>query len=208
MFLQTHFFFNGLLVGLIMCAPVGPIGLYCVRRTLMDGRIAGLFSVLGASIVDALYCAIAGLGISYVAEFLRKEEDLVTMIGGIVLVVVGLVIFFTKSAEKGQVDRGRGVRDAFASGALLMLANPMPILVFSAALTALGLHGWKGNNIPMGMLILGVFSGSALWAPLLVTAVSVFKPQFTLSHVSSLNKISGAFISGFGLLAGILTFVF
>jgi len=71
---ESNFFIKGLIAGFLICAPFGPIGLLCVRRTLMDGKLAGVASVLGASVVDALYCAIAGLGISYIANFLRNEH--------------------------------------------------------------------------------------------------------------------------------------
>jgi threonine/homoserine/homoserine lactone efflux protein len=197
-------FLKGLLAGLVMCAPVGPIGLLCVRRTLMDGRIVGLVSLLGASTADGIYCAIAGMGVTYIASFLRHGVIPLTLLGGLVLVALGLKLFFTRKEPKATVATTKGFVDAYVSGFLLMLANPMLILVFTALMTALGVHGWRSDYLSTAILVAGVFAGSALWAPILVLVVSLFRPQFGPHHVVILNRISGIIIVGFGIGAGLM----
>ncbi len=202
--MESTFFIKGLIAGFLICAPFGPIGLLCVTRTLMDGKLAGVASVLGASVVDALYCAIAGLGISYIANFLRKEHTPLQMAGGLVLIIVGITIFLSHASEKGPEAKGHGLLAALGSSFLLMLANPMPILVFTATFTGLGIHGWQYAQAPTAALVLGVFLGSALWAPIFVAAVSLFSPQLTLSQLRFANRIAGAILFCFGAVVCLL----
>jgi threonine/homoserine/homoserine lactone efflux protein len=200
-------FYKGLAVGFLMCAPLGPIGLMCVRRTIMDGRRAGMASVLGASTVDAIYCSVAGLSITLLTSLLQGERQLLQAAGGIVLMAVGVRIF-TASVPVAKVYKGTdGVIQAFVSTFLLTLANPMPILVFSAAFTVLGIHGWKGETLSTAILVAGVFSGSALWSPILVTFVTLFRPQFNPSRMRWLNRVTGSLIALIGLIAEIGAFI-
>ncbi len=203
--MEAAVFIKGLIIGFIICAPMGPIGLFCVRKTLVDGRLAGFAAVLGASTVDALYCAIAGLGVAFISNFLTNEQNVIRLAGGLVLIIVGAKIFFAKPVEKPPADRGNGIFGDFLSAALLMFTNPLAIIVFSAAFTALGVHGWKGDYALTAALVLGVFAGSALWAPILVTVVSLFRVQFNGTQLLLANRISGAIISGFGLAVWVVT---
>lgn len=205
--MELGIFLKGLIAGLVVCAPVGPIGLLCVRRTLMDGRMAGLVSVLGASTADGLFCLIAGLGVTYIANLLMNEQTAFTLLGGIILVALGFKLFFTEPGQKTPEVSEKGLLHAYVSSFLVMLANPMLIFVFSAAFTALGVHGWKGDYLSTAILVAGVFLGSALWAPLLVATVSLFRPQFGPRQQMLLNRVSGVIIFGFGVAAGILSLI-
>lgn len=198
------FFIKGLIVGFVICAPGGPIGLFCVRLALVEGRLAGMAAVLGASTVDAVYCAAAGLGISYLSNFLTNEHLLLRMVGGLILILVGLRIFFAAPSEKTPESKGHGLFPSFISSFLLMLANPMPILVFTATFTALGVHGWKDAYAATSALVAGVFLGSAVWAPILATTVAYFKPQLSPRQLRLSNRIAGAVIMGFGIAVGII----
>jgi threonine/homoserine/homoserine lactone efflux protein len=168
---------------------------------------AGLVSVLGASTADGLFCLIAGLGVTYIANLLMNEQTAFTLLGGIILIALGFKLFFTQPGQKTPEVFGKGLLDAYVSSFLLMLANPMLIFVFSAAFTALGVHGWKGDYLSTAILVAGVFLGSALWAPILVMTVSLFKPQFGPGQQMILNRVSGVIIFGFGVAAGILSLI-
>lgn len=205
--MEPSLFVKGLIVGLVMCAPVGPIGVLCVRRSLLEGLSSGLVSVLGASTVDLLYCSIAGFGITYISSFLKYEEVGLRIIGGLILILIGTRIFLLRPNERGPKTKGQGLIGAYVSSFLLMLANPLPILVFSAAFTALEVHGWKGDFASTATLVSGVFSGSALWSPILVALVSLFRPQFSTPHLRVVNRFSGAMIVGFGVMVEFLTMI-
>jgi threonine/homoserine/homoserine lactone efflux protein len=202
--MEWFVFFEGLAAGFVVCAPVGPVGLLCLRRSLVDGPLAGFVSLLGASTADAFYCLIAGLGVAYIGNFLMSEQTLISLLGGVVLVALGIKIFFSHPEPRANEVSPRGLLDAYGSGFLLMLANPMLIVVFTALFTALGVHGWRGNYFSMSMALAGVITGSVVWAPILVVAVSLFRPSLGRRKVLMLNKLSGVIIAAFGVGAAIL----
>jgi len=197
--MERFIFFEGFIVGLVLCAPVGPIGLLCMRRALAYGRAAGVVSLLGAATVDGLYCSVAGLGVTFVANFLRDEQLLIREFGGLVLVLVGLKIFFSDPPDKTNSAEDRGLLRWFWSTVLLTMANPMTILVFTAAFTALGVHGSKGNLIETLAVVGGVFCGSAIWSPILVLVVTLFRPMLEPRQLRLINRTSGAIIAALGL---------
>jgi len=197
---ELTFFVKGLILGFIICVPFGPIGLLCVRRTLMDGKVAGIVSVFGASLVDAIYCAIAGLGVSYISNFLTNERIVLRLAGGLVLIAMGIKIFLTHPTEKAPEAKGHGLLASFGSSFFLMLTNPLAILVFTATFSALGIGGWHYAYMSTGMLVSGVFVGSALWGPIFAVGVSLFSPQLTPSQLRLANRIAGVILFGFGVV--------
>jgi threonine/homoserine/homoserine lactone efflux protein len=198
---ELTFFIKGLVAGFIICVPFGPIGLLCVMRTLTDGKLAGVASVLGASVMDAIYCAIAGLGVSYVSNLLNKEGTFLRLAGGMILIAMGIKIFFTHPSEKAPEAKGHGLLASFGSSFLIMATNPLAIVVFTATFSALGIGGWQDAHLFTGFLVAGVFVGSALWAPILVAGVSLFNPQLTLHELRLANRIAGVILCGFGIVA-------
>jgi threonine/homoserine/homoserine lactone efflux protein len=203
---ELTFFIKGLIAGFIICVPFGPIGFLCVMRTLTDGKVAGIASVLGASVMDAIYCAIAGLGVNYISNFVDNERMVLRLAGGVILIALGIKIFLTHPTEKTPEAKGHGLLASFGSSFFLMLTNPLAILVFSATFSALGIGGWQNAHISTGMLVAGVFAGSALWAPILVAAVATFSPQLTLAELRLANRISGVVLLGFGVVAMVWAF--
>jgi threonine/homoserine/homoserine lactone efflux protein len=198
---ESTFFIKGLIAGFIICVPFGPIGLLCVMRTLTDGKLAGIASVLGASVVDAIYCAIAGFGLTYISNFLNNEHAILRFAGGVILIALGTKIFFTHPTEKAPEAKGHGLFGCFGSSFFLMLTNPLAILVFTATFSALGIGGWHRTYVPTIMLVAGTFVGSALWAPILVAAVATWSPQLTLSELRVASRIAGAILFAFGIVA-------
>lgn len=203
--MEKAIFIKGVIVGLAMCAPVGPIGLLCIRRTLLNGRMAGLVSLLGASTADGLYCAFAGLGITFISTFLHHEELKIRLIGGLILVIVGLKFFFSRPAETTPETRNGGLLTSFSSTFLLMLTNPMPIIIFSAAFTALGAQGWRGDYASTAVLVIGVFCGSALWAPILVSLVGFFHSPRHSGQMKLINRVSGVIMMALGIVLCLMT---
>jgi threonine/homoserine/homoserine lactone efflux protein len=204
---EFTFFIKGLVLGFIICVPFGPIGLLCVRRTLMDGKMAGIASVLGASVVDAIYCAIAGFGVSYISNFLTNERTLLRLAGGIILIAMGIKIFFTHPAEKTPEATGHGFAASFGSSFFLMLTNPLAVLVFTATFSALGIGGWGDAFISTGMLVIGVFAGSSLWGPIFVAGTNLFSPHLTPGQLRLANRIAGLILFGFGIVACLLAWL-
>jgi threonine/homoserine/homoserine lactone efflux protein len=203
--MEWSVFGKGLLIGMVMCAPLGPIGLLCLRRSVVYSRTAGFASILGASTGDGLYCAIAGLGMSFIRNLLETGHIWIQMTGAIVLVGLGTGIFLSQPVDADGQQRVKGPVNAYASALLLMLANPLPILVFTAAFAALGVHGWSRDFDATAVLVVGVFCGSALWAPILMGIATLFKPRLDTDRLRLINRLSGIIVTGLGLVACVAT---
>jgi threonine/homoserine/homoserine lactone efflux protein len=200
--MELNRFVSGMIIGLLTCAPIGPIGLFCVRRTLTYGRTIGVASLLGASTADMLYCTAACFGIKVITNFVEREQLWLNLAGGLVLVFLGIWIFRLQPKEKGPKRERQGVFGAYSSTFLLMLTNPAPILVFSATFTALGIQGWTGDYLSTALVITGVFFGSAAWSPILIVLGTVLRLKYNPEKASLVNKVSGIVIAllGVGLL--------
>jgi threonine/homoserine/homoserine lactone efflux protein len=169
------FLLKGLFIGFSIAAPVGPIGLLCIRRTLANGRTSGLVSGLGAATADAIYGCIAGFGLTFISTLLISQQVWFRVIGGFFLCYLGLKTFFSRPAEQKASAKGNGLISAYASTFFLTLTNPMTILSFAAIFAGLGVASAGGNYVSAGVLVLGVFSGSALWWLLLSGGVAFFQ---------------------------------
>ena len=201
--MENAFWLKGLLVGFVLCAPLGPVGILCIQRTMIDGRLSGFFSVLGAAVVDAFYGGVAGCGMSVAAGVLEQGKFWFQIFGGAVLAVVGIRLYTTASVNRSPQGHVRSSADAFLSTLSLMLSNPLPILVMSAALSAVPGGRLRIELFDIPLFMLGIFSGSLLWSPILVTASSLISPVLQPGHLALINRICGAVIFCCGLLLGL-----
>ena len=198
---------RGLVVGFSIAAPVGPIGVLCIRRTLADGRAAGLVSGLGAVTADAIYGSIAGFGLTFISGFLLSQTGWLRLSGGAFLLLLGVRTLLSRPAERPAAASGTGLARAYASTFLLTLTNPATILSFAAVFAGLGLANVttavpQGTRyLAAGLLVLGVFFGSALWWLLLSGGVSVFRSRFDARAMRWVNRLSGVVIAAFGIAA-------
>lgn len=197
--MDIGFLLKGFVIGFSIAAPVGPIGLLCIRRTLAEGRTSGLVSGLGAATADAIYGCIAGFGLTFVSTLLISHQVWFRVVGGLFLCYLGLKAFLSRPAEQAASAKGSGLIGAYASTFFLTLTNPMTIFSFAAIFAGMGVASAGGNYLSAGVLILGVFSGSALWWLLLSGGVSFFQAKFNLRELKWVNRISGIVILLFGL---------
>ncbi|HMC61141.1 MAG TPA: LysE family transporter, partial [Candidatus Solibacter sp.] len=130
---------RGLIAGLIIAAPVGPINVLCISRTLTKGRASGLLSGLGAAAADTFYGCIAGFSITFVIQFLIREEFWICLIGGILLVIIGISYYRKRPQALSKDARDESDHSDFVSTFLLTLTNPTTVLSFLAVLTGLGM---------------------------------------------------------------------
>jgi threonine/homoserine/homoserine lactone efflux protein len=192
---------RGIIIGLAIAAPVGPIGILCIRRTLAEGRVTGLVSGLGAATADACYGAVAALGLTAVSSRLVSQQDLIRLVGGLFICWLGLRIALSRPAADGMAANGSSLAKAYGSTFALTLANPTTILSFIAVFAGLGLAETEGDRLPALLLVLGVFLGSALWWLVLSGGVSLLRGKLTPSRLRWVNRVSGGLLVGFGLLA-------
>ena len=199
--MEIIFLLKGFVIGFSVAAPVGPIGVLCIRRTLTNGRLAGLVSGLGAATADAIYGCVAGFGLAFISNFLVSQQFWLRLAGGAFLLALGLKTFLEKPSDHAASAKGSGLPGAYASTFVLTLTNPMTIISFAAIFAGLGLTGTNGNYTAAGILVLGVFIGSALWWLLLAGGVGLFHEKFNHPGLQWVNRISGVIIMGFGLFA-------
>lgn len=208
--MEPGLFLRGLLIGFSIAAPVGPIGVLCIRRTLANGRLAGLVSGLGAATADAFYGSVAAFGLTLVSDFLVSQQTWLRLGGGLFLLYLGVKTFLAQPAAEpaGTVKVGRaGLWGAYLSTLLLTLTNPLTILSFAAIFAGLGLAETGGNPLSAGILVLGMFCGSAAWWLLLSAGVSLFRRRVTPAALRWINRIAGLVIIGFGIAALIMYLV-
>jgi len=199
--MDIGFLFRGLIIGFSIAAPVGPIGVLCIRRTLAGGRAVGFVSGLGAALADACYGCIAALGLTTLSNFLVGQQTWLRLIGGAFLCYLGSKTFIAKRAGQTAPVSASGLAGALTSTFVLTLTNPMTILSFAAVFAGLGLGNNASDSLTAATLVLGVFGGSACWWLLLSSSVGLFREKFSAEHLRWVNRVSGAVIAGFGLLA-------
>jgi threonine/homoserine/homoserine lactone efflux protein len=194
-------FITGMILGFSIAAPVGPIGVLCMRRTLAEGRHYGFISGLGAAAADAVYGAIAAFGLTLISSVLIDQQDWLRLIGGLFLCYLGMRTFFSKVSEQAADVKRGSLWTAFGSTFFLTLTNPMTILSFAAIFAGFDVAGKNNSYATAAFLVAGVFTGSAIWWLSLSTGVGLLRKKISSGMLVWINRLSGAVITIFGLLA-------
>jgi len=190
---------QGIALGFSIAAPVGPVGVLCIRRSLRNGFKSGLASGLGAASADAVYGAIAAAGLTMAADFLRKQQSRLGFIGGALLLYIGVRTFQNPPPDAhGDADEKHTLAGYYLSTFLLTLSNPITIFSFIALFG--GLSAGADFQASAFVLVLGVFSGSALWWLLLSSAANIFRKKLSPAFMRWVNRIAGVVILGFAVL--------
>jgi len=198
---EMELLIGGIIVGLMIAIPVGPVNILCIRRTIGAGWRSGVISGVGAAAADMLYGGIAGFSITLVIQFLVREQFWIRLFGGVLLVGIGIWYFFKRPAplDAQLQDRESSYSD-IRSTFLLTLTNPTTVLSFLALLAALGLgnprHWWLTV-----FLVAGIFCGSMLWWIVLSVIVNHFRDRFNGRLLLLMNRFAGLAIAGFGVAA-------
>jgi len=192
---------QGIIIGFSIAAPVGPIGVLCIRRTLAHGRLSGLISGLGAATADLVYGVIAGFGLTFISQFLIDQQNGLRLVGGLFLLYLGIKTFLAKGAEEELANAHKNLWSDYLSTFFLTLTNPVTILSFVAIFAGLGIANTSGDYAAALTLVIGVFSGSAIWWLLLSAGASFFQDKLKGNGLLWINRFSGVLIAGFGVVA-------
>lgn len=198
---------KGLLAGITIAAPLGPVNLICIHRTLSRGSRNGLISGLGAATADTFYGIIAGFGLTLVSNFLINHQNILRIAGGIFIIFLGARVFFYHFRRKNYDTENVGLVKEFSSTFFLTLTNPITILAFLGIFAALGLTTKDLTYLSASILVCGVFLGSAIWWTILSSGVDRFRERFTDNTLHHINQISGVIITLFGVFL-ILSYLF
>ncbi len=199
--MHLSLFLKGLLIGAAVSAPVGPIGLLCINRSLTEGRLRGFVSGLGAATADMVFCIIAGFGFTFMSKFLEEQALGISLVGACGLVFLGFRIFFSKPAEKSCAVNGGDMAHIYLSTFALTLINPSTVLFFVALFTSLGVTLSRLDYPSLTLLILGVIGGAVLWWFLVTGCVSLLHRRLTQGTIRWTNRISGTIVVALGLVA-------
>ena len=185
---------KGAAVGLAIAAPVGPIGLLCIRRTLAQGRLAGFVCGLGAATADLVYGILAAAGISALNAWLLHRALWLSIGGAIFLIALGVRTWMEKPAVEAVSGGG------FSSTFFLTLTNPMTIVSFAGVMAGLGAAASSSKIAPFSIAA-GVFLGSAAWWLALTTTTGMLRRWIASSSLRLVNRIAAVMLVGFGLNA-------
>ena len=196
---------NGFIFGLVLAAPVGPVGVLCVQRTLSEGRLHGLLSGLGAAVGDAIYGAIAAFGVSAVQLWIADHQASLRTVGGIVLLLLAAKTLILKSNQKNQKNVGKlhteNLLQDLISTFLLAITNPVTMLTFAGLFVTLGTTDVGDSVNNAALLVFGVFIGSAAWWFALAFTANLARPYLDGGYQKWVARISAAILISFGVYA-------
>ena len=199
--MESELFIKGFIIGFSIAAPVGPIGILCIQRTLSEGNIQGMVTGLGAASADAIYGFIAAFGLTFISNFLVEQSFWFRLIGGFFLCYLGIKAFLSKPQDPALSLGNRTILSAYGTTFFLTLTNPMTILFFAGVFAGLGLVSESIQYSSAGLMVIGVFIGSGTWWLILSGATSIFRRKINDLKLAWINKISGFVILAFGLAA-------
>ena len=198
------FLLKGIVVGVVIAVPVGPVGVLCVRRTIFEGKLAGFISGLGAATGDAMFGLLAAFGLTFISDLLIGYQQWLRIAGGCYLLYVGGSAILTRPEMKPRTDRdAEGLLRDYLSTFALTLTNPITILVFLGIFSAIGLSGEKATLDRAAILVLGVWLGSLLWWLAVSFGLGGLFRSFEPRYLGWINRGSGTIllVSGAALLA-------
>jgi threonine/homoserine/homoserine lactone efflux protein len=193
---------KGILIGLLVSIPLGPIGVLVIQRTVNKSRMAGLLSGMGAALSDTVYAIVAGFSLTFVIDFIRLHEMLFQVVGALVVLALGIHIFLTNPVKDIRRNRLRGSThfQDIISSFLVTFSNPLTVFVFLAVFTSSGVAVSLEQPYHSFFVILGIFLGAFIWWFSLSGIVSLFRHKINLRILWWINKTAGAIIILFVLI--------
>lgn len=200
--------FKGLIIGLFLGAPVGAIGALCIKRTLTDGKKAGLITGLGSTLADCTYAALATLGVSLISDWILKYQNIIKVIGGIVIILIGILTLIKKSENKEDSEKNLDKNSKwkmFVLSVFIGITNPVALIVVMFAMSSMNMEniGLLGSVL----VVLGTCIGTLIWWFILIFGTEKCKEKMTDKFFDKVNKIFGVIFILLGLLIIVKIFV-
>lgn len=195
---------KGLAIGVIISAPMGPIGILCIQRTLNKGRWAGFYTGVGAALSDIFYCLLTGFGLSFVEEFIEQHQDTIQFLGSLVLIGFGIYLFKknpTKQLKKPDSPAISLIKKDILTGFLFTFSNPLILFLI------IGLYAQFNFMHPdfafyhyiIGFLF--IFLGALIWWYVVTFFVDKVRAHFNLRSMWLINRVIGSIILLFAAVA-------
>ena len=199
-------FIQGMIIGLTLAVPVGPISLVCIHRTVANGRLHGIVSGLGVATADSFYAAVAFLGLTAISGLITGHQVLFRLMAGIVLIFIGMRVFRSIPAAVNPGDGQEPFLGDYLSLLVIAIANPLTIIFFITILPGFGVVAQGTTLIAAVPFVAGVFLGSAVWWISLCGSLGAVRSRLSTENLRQINRISGILITCFGIGMLILLF--
>ncbi len=191
-----QFLFKGIIAGLWVSVPLGPIGVLLIQRTMNKGVKSGFISGLGVATADTFYAMIAVFGITFLSNFFESQQTILTILGIIILLVMGIKMYNSDPVsclKKKKENSGNEFTDFF-SMFMLTITNPLTIIIFSTVFALLGIGLIQTNKFGAIVVTFGIYIGASLWWFLLSSGVNFFRHKIKLKSLFWMNRITGVII--------------
>lgn len=203
------YIFRGIVIGLMVSIPLGPMGVLIIQKTLQKGALAGFVAGMGAACADLFYATAAAFGIGFVVTIIQSHELILQIVGGIFLLIVGLKIYFDNPLKQIRMKKRvskKGLLGDFMTLFFLTVSNPVAIVVFMAVFAGASVFGEQPSFRIELFVLAGVLVGAGLWWYTLSTLVNLFRKRFRLRVLIRINRISGFVITLLGILVILAAF--
>jgi threonine/homoserine/homoserine lactone efflux protein len=193
--------FKGMVVGVAVAAPVGPVGVLCIHRSLTAGWNAGIILGLGAATADALFAGIAAFSVAAVSGFFTDHQAWLQIIGGIVLLAFGAHALRRPPGGKAQPNTIQTVVGNFTTTLVLTLTNPLTLFAFTGMFALFGLTEVYSRFGDAASLVAGIFLGSMLWWIFLSSSTLFMKSRVNALPMKWIHRVVGIVLIACGLFA-------
>lgn len=203
------YIFRGILIGLMVSVPLGPMGVLIIQKTLQKGALAGFIAGMGAACADLFYASVAAFGLGFVINIIQSHELILQIIGGIFLLIIGLKIYFDNPLKQIRMKKRvskTGLLGDFLTLFFLTVSNPVAIVVFMAVFAGTSVFGDTPSFRIEFFVLTGVLLGGGLWWYTLSTLVNIFRRKFRLRVLITINRVSGVIITVLGVLLILVAF--
>lgn len=194
-----EYLLRGVMVGILFGIPVGAVGALVVQRTWSGGIRAGLLTGLGSSAADCCYAAVGVFGLTVLSEFLLHWQGMITALGGVLILGLGLRSLLAPQAETGATQAGQGGVRLILTSFAIGITNPAAVLTFLFAFSYFGLFGISGYR-DGAATVAGVFLGTFFWWILLSALTGLMKKRAARVSLRSVNRVFSAVLCVFGLV--------
>lgn len=192
--------YNGIIIGFLIAAPVGPVGVLCIRRTLTVGWTSGFMAGVGAALADSVFGIVAAFGLSSISDLLLEHQDALRLVGGGFLLFMGLRTLTQREPKNRPVQDRPGLLGGFVATFFLTITNPVTLLAFLAIFAASDVVTADLTVTNAVVLVAGVLLGSLMWWCLLTAAAGLFRNNLSNGQFLIVNRVAGVILVAFGVL--------
>lgn len=191
--MDLNLLWKGVVTGLAVSIPLGPLGILCIQRTVNKNWKSGIFSGIGIAMADTVYAFVAGFSLSIIVDFIRTYELYFKLVGFFVLLLLGIYIFRSNPTKQIQDYQRKGsshLQD-FLTTFLVTLSNPLSVFVFIAIFTGYSIVLQFSQPLEALLMIGGIFMGGSLWWFIITGFANLFRHKFTINTLYWANRIIG-----------------